>query len=67
MATGGSAHAWKFLPLIGDWVLDSVEGKLDPELAEKWSFNRLSDGKDGNAPRMDGSPQELKQVVRHRL
>jgi sarcosine oxidase / L-pipecolate oxidase len=67
MATGGSAHAWKFLPTIGDWVADSIEGKLEPELAEKWSFDRMSNGQDRNAPRMDGKPQELNEVVRHRL
>lgn len=67
MATGGSAHAWKFLPCIGDWVVDSVAGKLEPALAEKWSFGRLSDGRDSNAPRMDGASQELKDVVRHNL
>ena len=67
LATGGSAHAWKFLPIIGDFVLDSVEGKLERELAEKWAFDRHSNGKDDNAPRMDGSSQELGDVVRHRL
>lgn len=63
VATGGSAHAWKFLPTIGDMVLDSIEGRLDPELAQKWGWGRRgSDG--GNAPRMDGKAKELRDVVR---
>lgn len=67
LATGGSAHAWKFLPIIGDLVVDSIEGVLDPELCEKWKFDVTSKGKDSNAPRMDGEPKELSQVVRQRL
>jgi sarcosine oxidase/L-pipecolate oxidase len=67
LATGGSAHAWKFLPIIGDHVVDSIEGSLPQELVEKWAFQRFSGGKDQNAPRMDGEPQELRDFVRHVL
>ncbi|ETN39201.1 uncharacterized protein HMPREF1541_05424 [Cyphellophora europaea CBS 101466] len=67
LATGGSAHAWKFLPIIGDLIVDSVEGTLAPDLVDKWSFTRQADARDENAPRMDGEPQELSNVVRHRL
>ncbi|KAI1501735.1 putative fructosyl amino acid oxidasesarcosine oxidase [Biscogniauxia marginata] len=65
IATGGSAHAWKFLPIIGDLVLDSMLGQLEHELAEKWKWGKSgSDG--GNAPRLDGDAKELKDVVRTR-
>lgn len=67
LATGGSAHAWKFLPILGDYIVDSVEGKLSQELADKWAFHKVSDGKDQSSPRMDGEPQELSGVVRYRL
>lgn len=67
LATGGSAHAWKFLPLIGDYVVDSIEGTLPQELAEKWAFHKVSTGKDQSSPRMEGEPQELSGVVRHHL
>jgi sarcosine oxidase / L-pipecolate oxidase len=67
LATGGSAHAWKFLPTIGDFVLDSVEGILPQELAEKWAFHKHSGAKDSSSPRMDGEPQELQHSVRHHL
>ncbi|KAI1773773.1 putative fructosyl amino acid oxidasesarcosine oxidase [Hypoxylon cercidicola] len=64
LATGGSAHAWKFLPVIGDLVVDSMEGTLSPELAAKWAYAKEKSGKDENAPRMDGKPEELRDVVR---
>jgi sarcosine oxidase/L-pipecolate oxidase len=67
LATGGSAHAWKFLPIIGDLVVNSIEGVLSPELVKKWSYERGTDGGDDNAPRMDGKPEELRDVVRSRL
>lgn len=61
-ATAGSAHAWKFLPIIGDLVVDSMEGRLDPELATKWAWN-LGGRDGGNAPRMDGKPIELRDIA----
>ncbi|RFU33997.1 hypothetical protein B7463_g2336, partial [Scytalidium lignicola] len=67
LATGGSAHAWKFLPVIGDLVVDSMEGTLSPELAKKWAYDKGREGGDYNAPRMDGDPEELCNVVRSRL
>lgn len=67
LATGGSAHAWKFLPMLGDFVVDSIEGTLLEELVDKWAFHKYSGGKDQNAPRMDGEPEELRDVVRTHL
>lgn len=67
LATAGSAHAWKFLPIIGDFVVDSIEETLPQDLVEKWAFAKGSSTKDENSPRMDGEPQELRDVVRHRL
>jgi sarcosine oxidase / L-pipecolate oxidase len=48
-------------------VVDSIEGVLSPELVEKWSYERGTDGGDDNAPRMDGKPEELRDVVRNCL
>lgn len=67
LATGGSAHAWKFLPVMGDLVVDSILGVLSPELASKWAYNQGRESKDQNAPRMDGDATELRDVVRARL
>lgn len=32
VATGGSGHAFKFAPLLGDWIADAVEGVENPDL-----------------------------------
>lgn len=33
VATGGSGHAFKFAPVLGDWIADAAEGRTSPELA----------------------------------
>lgn len=40
MATGGSFHAWKFLPILGKYVVQMLDDRLDPALAQRWSWNR---------------------------
>ncbi|KAI1639210.1 putative fructosyl amino acid oxidasesarcosine oxidase [Biscogniauxia mediterranea] len=63
VATGGSAHAWKFLPIIGGLVLDSMLDQLEEQLMEKWRWGK-SGGDGGNAPRLKGDAKELRDVVR---
>ncbi|KAF3937945.1 hypothetical protein ABW19_dt0201625 [Dactylella cylindrospora] len=66
VATGGSGHAFKFLPVLGEKVADAVEGKLEEEFKEKWRFRDAVEGpvvtKDGsrNGPEM----VELKGLAR---
>jgi sarcosine oxidase/L-pipecolate oxidase len=38
VAIGGSAHGFKFMPVIGKYIADMVEGKLEPEIAEQWRW-----------------------------
>ena len=38
LATGGSGHAYKFFPVLGDKVVDALEGTLDPELQRLWAW-----------------------------
>lgn len=38
LATGGSAHAFKFLPVLGQYVADMVEGRLDSDIAHQWQW-----------------------------
>ncbi|KAK5125236.1 hypothetical protein LTR85_000912 [Meristemomyces frigidus] len=38
LAAGGSAHGFKFMPAIGNYVVDMLESKLDPVTARKWSW-----------------------------
>jgi sarcosine oxidase/L-pipecolate oxidase len=44
IATAGSGHGFKFMPTIGKYVADMLEGKLSDELSElwKWRFGRAS-------------------------
>lgn len=44
MAIGGSFHGWKFLPLLGSFVVDSMNDVLPDDLASKWSWNQKLDG-----------------------
>jgi sarcosine oxidase / L-pipecolate oxidase len=47
LATGGSGHAYKFFPVIGDKVVDAMEGRLDPEFRKLWTWT------DVGAPSVD--------------
>lgn len=38
MAVGGSAHGFKFLPVVGKYVVQSIEGRLDEDMAAKWRW-----------------------------
>jgi sarcosine oxidase/L-pipecolate oxidase len=54
LATGGSGHAYKFFPVIGDKVVDALEGTLAPELRDLWAWpeavdeNRFEGTEDGS-------------------
>lgn len=38
IATLGSNHGFKFLPVIGKYVANMLEGKLDPEYEALWAW-----------------------------
>jgi len=40
VATSGSGHAYKFLPVVGLIVSDAIEGRLDPTIAQKFAVDR---------------------------
>jgi sarcosine oxidase/L-pipecolate oxidase len=40
IATGGSFHAFKFLPVIGKYVTAMMDGTLDDERVGRWAWNR---------------------------
>ncbi|KAF3924720.1 hypothetical protein AA313_de0207965 [Arthrobotrys entomopaga] len=59
VATGGSGHAFKFLPVLGEKVADAIEGKLEAELKELWRFR---DPVDGPVVTMDGSRNGAERI-----
>jgi len=44
IAAGGSFHGWKFLPVLGSYVVQMLEGKLDAEAAKRWAWDRVNEG-----------------------
>ncbi|GFF31012.1 L-pipecolate oxidase [Aspergillus udagawae] len=69
IATGGSGHAFKFLPVLGKYIVGSLERKLPSELLEKWKFPTefrerfqgdafQGDGSRGGPERREMTPQE---------
>lgn len=44
IATGGSFHGWKFLPIIGKYVVQLLDGTLENELRLRWAWNREQKG-----------------------
>jgi glycine/D-amino acid oxidase-like deaminating enzyme len=48
VATGGSGHAFKFAPVLGELVADVLDGRADPALAHKfrWRADALARGEE---------------------
>ncbi|KAI9730745.1 MAG: hypothetical protein M1834_005714 [Cirrosporium novae-zelandiae] len=63
VVTGGSGHAFKFLPIIGRFVADRVEGK-PTELLEVWRWRQLQPGQKPFNVLMQGmgNPKALRNV-----
>jgi glycine/D-amino acid oxidase-like deaminating enzyme len=40
IATCGSFHGWKFLPVIGHYVVQMLEGSLEAGLEKRWAWDR---------------------------
>ncbi|KAI9704452.1 MAG: hypothetical protein M1836_007315 [Candelina mexicana] len=59
LATGGSGHGFKFLPVIGERILDAIEGNTPDEFKAKWAWPEKTvdvvitkDGSRGGRPGM---------------
>ncbi|KAI0119861.1 sarcosine oxidase [Daldinia grandis] len=48
IATCGSFHGWKFFPIIGEYVTRMLDGSLEPELQQRWAWNRERPDPTGN-------------------
>ncbi|KAL2815808.1 FAD dependent oxidoreductase [Aspergillus cavernicola] len=45
VATGGSGHAFKYLPSIGNWIVDILEGvDMERPAVKAWQWRRLEKG-----------------------
>ncbi|EPE25093.1 FAD/NAD(P)-binding protein [Glarea lozoyensis ATCC 20868] len=44
IATGGSFHGWKFLPIIGKYVVSMISGDLEDGLRKRWAWDRDQQG-----------------------
>jgi len=55
IATGGSGHAFKFFPVIGEKVADAIHGVLNPELQKLWAWPKDALPKFSWELRPDGS------------
>lgn len=38
LAAGGSAHGFKFMPILGKYIADMLEGTLEPGIAKAWAW-----------------------------
>ncbi|CAG8983649.1 hypothetical protein HYALB_00004080 [Hymenoscyphus albidus] len=41
LATGGSGHGFKFLPVIGDKIVDCLKGNCPAEFKDKWAWKEV--------------------------
>jgi sarcosine oxidase/L-pipecolate oxidase len=60
IATGGSFHGWKFLPIIGKYVVQMLDGTLDESRVKRWAWDR---DQKGSAHDKIMPKRELKDVL----
>lgn len=47
VATGGSFHGWKFLPVIGEYISSLMQGTLPEDYVQRWAWDKV--GGDGHS------------------
>ena len=68
LATGGSGHAFKFLPVLGKYIADGFEKKASAVQQEKWRWQpsqeaiSKGDGSRGGPPRRALRPDEMARL-----
>lgn len=55
IATGGSFHDWKFLPILGEYVCRMLDSQLTEEERKRWEWDRSLEGlpENANEPRRE--------------
>lgn len=71
LATGGSGHGYKFFPVLGDQIVNALEGKLDMELQKLWEWPAQHDKtqiEEGYVVTKDGSRSgKIGMILREEL
>lgn len=62
VAIGGSAHGFKFLPVLGNYIVDMMEGTLDPQIAQKWKWRPGVELADHNTNPHQEVARDLKEL-----
>jgi sarcosine oxidase/L-pipecolate oxidase len=62
IATAGSLHGFKFLPIIGGYIADMVEGRLDGEYRELWAWRFGENPPPSNIERHPYPARDLAQL-----
>ncbi|KAF2972846.1 hypothetical protein GQX73_g753 [Xylaria multiplex] len=62
VATGGSGHGFKFLPVLGDKIVDCLLGKCPTQFQEKWKWKGgVETNRDATRP-VKGTAEEERRV-----
>lgn len=59
LATGGSFHGWKFLPILGEYVIRMLDGELSDEEKRRWEWDRELEGL---PPNVNEPKRELRDI-----
>lgn len=60
IATGGSGHGFKFLPVIGDAIVDSMQGNTPAAFKQKWAWKDAVTHDDWT---LDGSRSGIRGLI----
>ena len=66
IAAGGSGHAFKFLPIMGDLIRKRLENTLEPHLVKKWRLDRQPAMEDPQRTGMARKPLHLSDLATKR-
>ncbi|KAL8952946.1 MAG: hypothetical protein Q9222_001165 [Ikaeria aurantiellina] len=67
IATAGSFHGWKFLPIVGEYVVQMLQGTLSEEMKRRWSWDRPLGSPEPDPCRPNKEFQDIKNAGLARL
>lgn len=63
IAGGGSFHSWKFMPVLGQYVVRMLLDELPEEHAKRWAWDRPEGASNGALPEYIPA-RDLKDIYR---